>query len=371
MSEERDQHMHSNEVDGVTNDSPLASPTLMIDTSYGLTVAVVGNEPHHIADSRAHVEKLTVTIEDALSQAHISAQDVKTVVAASGPGPFTGLRAGIVAARAFAFATGARLLGHDVLRVQAVWEQAHPHAHVTRLVLALNDARRKQLYWQLWRLSADGEMTPLTQMDISYPQTIAERISAVEKSEQARGEKNPLPLVIIGPGTSKYKSEWDHLAISGIPVIARIDDSVLCADGAEGPRLFAQCALDAAARGENSSTEPLYLRRPDAQIPPTPKPVAEKATRASNSGDAGIPAGQRAQAPQSVQQASKESHDLKWSSWSKADLRRFATKTDPNVDDEDQPDELTTFGSDADSEKPAAAQSKGAQSESARSESAW
>lgn len=344
-----------------------AGPTLVIDTSYGLTVALVGHKPLHIADSRAHVEKLTPAVSQVLGQEGLTPSDVRTVVVACGPGPFTGLRAGIVAARALAFAAGARLLGQDVLGVQAAWEARSPHVTGPRLVLAVNDARRKQLYWQPWRVDADGTMAALNRMDISYPSDIAGRITQIvgkiagiatgidtdaDRGADADGDGagSPLPLVIIGPGTAKYAQAWEDLEKSGIPVAARIDDSALCADGAEGPRLFAGLALTAAEEGRDTSTEPLYLRRPDAKVPPVPKPVAEKAVRGGDEarGDAGVPAALRAQAPQSARESTREGRDLKWSSWSKEDLRRFATKTDPNVDDDDQPDELATFGSDND-----------------------
>ncbi len=323
-------------------------PCLVIDTSYGLTIGVVGHEPCHIADSRAHVEKLGPTVRQVLEQAGLSAQDLSTIVVASGPGPFTGLRAGIVAARALAFATGARLLGHDVLSVQAAWERKRPHTAGPRLVLTVNDARRKQLYWQLWRIDGtddgddDDALSSLTPMDISYPQTIAGSIMDIEQTQD-----RPLPLVIIGPGTAKYGSCWDWLAGQGIPVAARVDDSALCADGAEGPALFADLALHALRTGGDISTEPLYLRRPDAKVPPMLKPVAENSVRSGQQaqGGAGVPADRRAQAPQSALEATREGRDLTWSSWSKEDLRRFATKTDPSVDDDDQPDELVTFGS--------------------------
>lgn len=340
-------------------------PILVIDASYGLTIAVVGHKPCHIADSHAHVEQLVPTVKQALSSAGLHPHDLGTVVAASGPGPFTGLRVGIVAARALAFATGARLLGHDVLSPQAAWEQAHPHARIDRLVLAVNDARRKQLYWQLWRICRDGKASALSAMDISYPATIAQRVNQAEKDlvgwrgsvtrpvgmrRGQSGDPAPLPLIIVGPGTSRYRSTWDGLAREGLPVLARINDSVLCADGEEGPRLFAGLALQAEQEGGDVSTEPLYLRRPDAQVPPTPKPALENEVREGQAakGDVGVPASRRSQAPESAREATREGRNLKWSSWSKADLKKFATQTDPNVDDEDEPDELATFGSDSD-----------------------
>jgi len=49
--------------------------TLVIDTSYGSTVGVVGHEPIVETDSRTHVEKLQVNIAQAVEQAGLQASD--------------------------------------------------------------------------------------------------------------------------------------------------------------------------------------------------------------------------------------------------------------------------------------------------------
>ena len=80
--------------------------TLVIDTSYGSTVGVVGHEPIVETDSRTHVEKLQVNIAQAVEQAGLQASDITRIVVGVGPAPFTGLRAGIVAAKALAAMPG-------------------------------------------------------------------------------------------------------------------------------------------------------------------------------------------------------------------------------------------------------------------------
>ena len=108
--------------------------TLVIDTSYGSTVGVVGHEPIVETDSRTHVEKLQVNIAQAVEQAGLQASDITRIVVGVGPAPFTGLRAGIVAAKALAFATGAQLVGQDVLAPQCL---AHTQATDDRRHLTL------------------------------------------------------------------------------------------------------------------------------------------------------------------------------------------------------------------------------------------
>lgn len=92
--------------------------TLVIDTSFGSTVGIVGREPIVETDSRTHVEKLQVNIARAVEEAGLTPTDIEEIVVGIGPAPFTGLRAGIVAAKALAFATGAKLVGQNVLDPQ-------------------------------------------------------------------------------------------------------------------------------------------------------------------------------------------------------------------------------------------------------------
>ncbi len=85
--------------------------TLVIDTSYGSTVGMVGHDPIVETDSRTHVEKLQVNIATTVEQAGLKPENIDRIIVGIGPAPFTGLRAGIVAAKALAFATGAQLIG--------------------------------------------------------------------------------------------------------------------------------------------------------------------------------------------------------------------------------------------------------------------
>ncbi len=78
----------------------------------------MGREPIVETDSRTHVEKLQVNIARAVEEAGLTPADIEEIVVGIGPAPFTGLRAGIVAAKALAFATGAKLVGQNVLDPQ-------------------------------------------------------------------------------------------------------------------------------------------------------------------------------------------------------------------------------------------------------------
>ncbi|WEV68516.1 tRNA (adenosine(37)-N6)-threonylcarbamoyltransferase complex dimerization subunit type 1 TsaB [Bifidobacterium sp. ESL0775] len=290
--------------------------TLVIDTSFGSTVGVLGHEPIVETDSRTHVERLQVNVGKAVEQAGLEPKDLDRIVVGVGPAPFTGLRAGVVAAKAMAYATDAQLIGVDVLEPQA-WmmrlkrhgdtrlagcgflRQVVPDAkddNVRHLTLAVNDARRRQLYFALYAdepmdvkagvsrtQSSDDEhreskISTVVGMDIDYPQHIVERISqAIEGFSTS--ERRYL-IDVVGHGTAKYAEAWQAF---GEALGCVIDASVLDA-GAAGLDIFADCALSSNGLDAHSAAsdktngdedrigsikpvEPLYLRRPDVSVP--------------------------------------------------------------------------------------------------------
>ena len=301
--------------------------TLVIDTTYGLTVGLVGQEPLHEDGSRSHVEKLERNVEKCLADASCAPSDVTDVVVMTGPGPFTGLRVGIVSAKAFAFATGSRLSGQDVLEPQAWWSAACRPTDSARCVLAVNDARRRQLYYQLFLLEppavpADGgpagqlsnlaAVTPLTGMDIGYPDDIARTVLS---ALAARGLAD-CPVSVVGHGAAAYASSWRAFGET-----ARIDDqSVAHAAGAEGLELIARLAARRRSLGKDVSANPLYLRRPDAKLPPSLKPVLSGSTRQEDVGsrEATVDPKLRAEAPvSSADTVAEVQKGLLWSSWTR------------------------------------------------------
>lgn len=275
--------------------------TLVIDTSFGSTVGIVGREPIVETDSRTHVEKLQVNIARAVEEAGLTPADIEEIVVGIGPAPFTGLRAGIVAAKALAFATGAKLVGQNALDPQgemmsfvlggsAMFDGIDFLADVPRLsshqsdgdvpdaeskeheldrhvTLCVNDARRKQLYFSLNHGSIslpdeDVAERRWIEMDIDYPEHIVERVNAALAEH---GERDGVSYVVdvAGHGAAKYASVWQGLHALG----SVVDGSVLDA-GKAGPAVFATTALSRELRGDQVvPVEPLYLRRPDAEVP--------------------------------------------------------------------------------------------------------
>jgi tRNA threonylcarbamoyl adenosine modification protein YeaZ len=120
---------------------------LAIDTSAGTSVAIVDGEAgilaeHSSDDTRKHAEVVGELIAACLADSGVAIDTLSGVVAGMGPGPFTGLRVGIAAARAFAFGAG-------TVVVPVVSHDAIAFGEPGPLVVA-TDARRRELYWSAY-----------------------------------------------------------------------------------------------------------------------------------------------------------------------------------------------------------------------------
>ncbi len=121
---------------------------LAIDTSTGTSVAVVDRDGGVLVelgepDTRRHAEVIGELIRDALKQSGIPVTALSGVAVGMGPGPFTGLRVGIAAARAFAFGISrpvVPVVSHDAVAFG-----------LPSPTLVVTDARRREVYWSAYR----------------------------------------------------------------------------------------------------------------------------------------------------------------------------------------------------------------------------
>ena len=206
---------------------------LAIDTSTSaISVALRGNGIRvgaSVVDARRHTEHLAPLIEQCLADAGVAPADVTDVVVGNGPGPFTGLRVGIVTGLVFAHARGIPV--HGVCSLDAVAHEAAPLVPEGELVVA-TDARRKEVYWG--RYAVKGGLTSrLTDPAVDRPGDLPESLR--RRPTAGRGpvlypELFPAPVAVLDASA-------DALATVAI---ARLE------------------------AGDELPVEPLYLRRPDA-----------------------------------------------------------------------------------------------------------
>src|SRR5258707_14173752 len=128
---------------------------LALDTSTpAVTAGIVRREDLVVlaervtVEARAHAERLTPNVLAALGDAGLTMADLDAVVVGCGPGPFTGLRAGMASAAPYGHALGIPV--HGVCSLDAIG------VLTTGETLVVTDARRREVYWARYR---DGVRT--------------------------------------------------------------------------------------------------------------------------------------------------------------------------------------------------------------------
>jgi tRNA threonylcarbamoyl adenosine modification protein YeaZ len=186
-----------------------------------------------VVDPRRHGEVLAVLIDQVLRKAGAVRGDLTAVAVGTGPGPYTGLRVGVVTARVLGSALQIRTDGIcslDVIAAQAVAGGQDSD------FLVATDARRREVYWA--RYTGDGER--VTGPHVDKPADL------------------PTDLPVAGEGAVLYPELGRGTLAPRYPAAGQL---ALIAVG----RILADLPPDLA--------EPLYLRRPDAIQPGRPKRV--------------------------------------------------------------------------------------------------
>ncbi|MFF7413651.1 tRNA (adenosine(37)-N6)-threonylcarbamoyltransferase complex dimerization subunit type 1 TsaB [Streptomyces lydicus] len=189
-------------------------------------------------DARRHGELLLPAVDRVLAEAGRKLDEVSEIVVGVGPGPYTGLRVGLVTAATFGAVLDVPVHGLCTLDGLAY------ASGLTEPFVVATDARRKEVYWARY---ADAR-TRLTEPAVDRPADLADQVAGVPA---------------VGAGALLY-------------------DTVFTGVRREGPEHQSAAALAALAAEKLAAGEellpprPLYLRRPDAQVPANYKVVTPK-----------------------------------------------------------------------------------------------
>jgi tRNA threonylcarbamoyl adenosine modification protein YeaZ len=209
----------------VDSSTPAVTAALAEITDRGVRLIV----QRETVDARAHGELLAPQVQAVLQEAGARAADLGAIVAGLGPGPFTGLRVGLVTAASVGHVLGIPTYG--VCSLDALGRAA---ANGQRL-LAATDARRREVYWAAYDEAGERFTGPA----VDAPAVVAAQIADLGVT------------VGVGEGAQRYAD------LLGLPVRP---------EPAYPPAYaLAELAADrvrAGAPGER--LVPLYLRRPDA-----------------------------------------------------------------------------------------------------------
>lgn len=208
--------------------------TLLMDTATGIHVGLAcGGQPVAAlaeSSSRRHVERLQPMVDELLTSQGVGLDDLALIAVGIGPGPFTGLRIGIVAARSMGLVAGVPVRGFSTLDAIALGWFAGG-LRPTSEVVVVTDARRKELYWARY-------------------DSLGRRVEGPSVSAPA-----DVPLLPVGgPGVQVYPETFAGRVPEGAP--EGLDAALVAARIDELP---------------DTGLEPAYLRKPDAEAPRTRK----------------------------------------------------------------------------------------------------
>jgi tRNA threonylcarbamoyl adenosine modification protein YeaZ len=204
-----------------------ATPAVTVALHDGASVVAASGQ----VDARRHGELLLPAVDRVLAEAGVTLSAVTGIVAGVGPGPYTGLRVGLMTADTFGLALDVPVHGLCTLDALAY------AADLEGPFVVATDARRKEVYWARY---ADAR-TRRTEPAVDRPADVAAELAG---------------LPVLGAGATLY----------ALP-------------GARAPELPSAAALAAlvverlAAGSELLPPAPLYLRRPDAAVPGPRKQV--------------------------------------------------------------------------------------------------
>lgn len=191
-------------------------------------------------DARRHGELLLPAVDRVLREAGRTPAELTDLVVGVGPGPYTGLRVGLATAAAFGAALDVPV--HGLCTLDGI---AFASGLDEPFVVA-TDARRKEVYWARY---ADRR-TRTTEPAVNRPAELGEQVAGT---------------VAVGAGAVLYADTFTGAR----PELPQHQSAAALAE-------LAATRLAAARPGADPGflpPRPLYLRRPDAQVPANYKVV--------------------------------------------------------------------------------------------------
>lgn len=227
----------------------LAVDTASSCCSVALTRGAVGASPGgqvlaslSLNSDVTHSRRLLGAVDWLLHETAISWQEVEGLAVSLGPGSFTGLRIGMATLKGVAMAAGKPLLGVSTLDALAL------NCSGERLICAVLDARKKEVYACFYRLDAQGIPRRSAEIRVLSPLKLAAEI--VE------------PVLFVGDAVMVYGDIWREALGRRYASVSHI---LHCPSAGAlgllaGEMLLQNHCLDLA------SAVPLYVRASDAEL---------------------------------------------------------------------------------------------------------
>jgi len=219
----------------------LDTATEQVNVAIGRDGSVLGAV--QLAGGRRHAEQLAPAIEYLLRETGVHQDQLAAIAVGRGPGLFTGLRVGVTTAKVMAQA-----LRIPVVAIPTLDLVAYPLRHTSRLIVAVLDARRKEVFHAGYHAVPGG-------VQRAWDYTVATPAELVAELETHTGG-----ILLAGDGVARFRGEF-----------AALEHAERAGAEHSTPSVAALVEL-ATARMEREEFEqpwdvhPLYLRQSDAEI---------------------------------------------------------------------------------------------------------
>ena len=187
---------------------------------------------------RRHAQSLLTELQDLLRRSDLSPREIDTVAVSIGPGSFTGLRVGVACAKAWAYATGCRLVAVDTFLAVARRSKAtHTELNV------IGDAQRGDLFVGRYRRDSDCIWRSIEEIAI---------VDVGDWIDSLKGD-----VAVSGPGVDRLRGRIEGRA--------SLEASESASPHAEEVARIGHDLSNAGIADDLWGLQPLYLRRSAAE----------------------------------------------------------------------------------------------------------
>jgi tRNA threonylcarbamoyladenosine biosynthesis protein TsaB len=197
----------------------------------------------HVARGRRHAETLAPAIEFICRQAGVKLSEVSVVAVDVGPGLFTGLRVGVATAKALAMGLRVPMIGLSSLDLLAFSVR-----QTSRLIVAVIDARRDEVFYALYR-SVPGGVQRLEAPQVSSAEELAAELMA--RNEEA---------LLVGDGALRYATAFGDVRAADVAEVGSAHPSAAALVELAHPHALREEFV------QHWELQPVYLRKSDAEL---------------------------------------------------------------------------------------------------------